>query len=200
MKDTKDHILMTALNLFLHKSYKDVTMKDIVTGTGLSKGAFYHYFDSKESVFEAVVRLVYEQQLFLDFADIPNTSLKDFYTGYIASIDVINDQFREFGDDFNFFGFVLDAAKLVPGFPAIHQNSKRIERGYWQEAIKNGRAINEVTAALPDDVIASMFIHLKSGIIFDKASKYYPDHDNFMTDLTQILDKFYALVTAKPED
>lgn len=197
MKDTKDHILMTALNLFLHKSYKDVTMKDIVTETGLSKGAFYHYFDSKESVFEAVVRLVYEQQLFLDFADISNASLKDFYTGYIDSIDVINEQFREFGDDFNFFGFVLDAAKLVPGFTVIHQNSKRIERGYWEQSIKNGRAINEVTASLSDDVIASMFIHLKSGIVFDKASKYYPDHDNFIADLTQILDDFYALITAK---
>lgn len=199
MKETKDHIVLTALKLFLYKSYKDVTMKDIVTETGLSKGAFYHYFDSKESVFEAVVRLVYEQQMFLDFADLPNDSLKAFYMGYIESVNQINEQFKELGDDLNFFGFVLDAAKLVPGFSVIHKNSKQIERKYWQTAIANGRRQNEVTAALPDEVIADLFIHLKSGLIFDKASKYYPDYANFLTDLTQMLDNFYALVTANPQ-
>ncbi|MDR1171774.1 MAG: TetR/AcrR family transcriptional regulator [Bacteroidales bacterium] len=28
--------------------YKEVAMKDIVDNAGLSKGAFYHYFDSRE--------------------------------------------------------------------------------------------------------------------------------------------------------
>lgn len=194
MRDTKNHIVLTALKLFLCKSYKDVTMKDIVTATGLSKGAFYHYFDSKESVFEAVVRLVYEQQMFLDFGDLPNDSLKDFYTGYIENIEQINNQFLELGDELNFFGFVLDAAKLVPDFSVIVRNSKQLERKYWQTAIKNGRECNEVTTSLPDEAIADLFIHLKSGLILDKASKYYTDYTNFMTDLTKTLENVYTLV------
>lgn len=196
MRDTKDYIVLTALKLFLCKSYKDVTMKDIVAATGLSKGAFYHYFDSKENVFEAVVRLVYEQQMFLDFGDLPNDSLKNFYTGYIESVGQIHDQFMNLGDELNFLGFVLDAAKLVPDFPVIYKNSKQIERKYWQTAVKNGRERNEITASLPDEAIADLFIHLQSGIIFDKASKYYRDYTNFLTDLTQTLDNFYDLVAA----
>lgn len=196
MRDTKDYIVLTALKLFLCKSYKDVTMKDIVAATGLSKGAFYHYFDSKENVFEAVVRLVYEQQMFLDFGDLPNDSLKIFYTGYIENVRQINDQFMNLGDELNFLGFVLDAAKLVPDFTVIYKNSKQIERKYWQTAVKNGRERNEITVGLSDEAIADLFIHLKSGLIFDKASKYYHDYTNFLTDLTQTLDNFYDLVAA----
>ncbi|MDR3129397.1 MAG: TetR/AcrR family transcriptional regulator [Tannerellaceae bacterium] len=52
MKEVKEHILKTALTLFLQKSFKEVIMNDIVEKTGMSKGAFYHYYSSKEKVFE----------------------------------------------------------------------------------------------------------------------------------------------------
>jgi TetR/AcrR family transcriptional repressor of nem operon len=40
MSGAKDHILLTSLKLFLQKSFKEVTMKEIVNKTGLSKGVF----------------------------------------------------------------------------------------------------------------------------------------------------------------
>jgi hypothetical protein len=41
MKDTKEHILKTVFLLFLQKNYKAVTLKDIISVTGLSNVAFY---------------------------------------------------------------------------------------------------------------------------------------------------------------
>ena len=55
MNDSKEHILLASLNLFLQKNFKEVTIKEIVEITGLSKGAFYHYFQSKEQLFEEVM-------------------------------------------------------------------------------------------------------------------------------------------------
>ncbi len=55
MSDTKAHILMVSLKLFLQKNFKEVTMKEIVEETGLSKGAFYHYFESKEKLFYEII-------------------------------------------------------------------------------------------------------------------------------------------------
>ncbi|MDR0424755.1 MAG: TetR/AcrR family transcriptional regulator, partial [Clostridiales Family XIII bacterium] len=55
MKETKEHILSIAQNLFLKKGYKNVTMKELVEKSGFTKGAFYHYFESKESLFREVV-------------------------------------------------------------------------------------------------------------------------------------------------
>jgi AcrR family transcriptional regulator len=52
--DTRTNILKTALLLFLEKGYKDVSYQDLVKKTGLSKGAIYHYFASKEDLLNAV--------------------------------------------------------------------------------------------------------------------------------------------------
>jgi len=51
MSPTKEHIILTAFRLFLKKGYKEVTMSMLVKATGLSKGAFYHYFENKEQLF-----------------------------------------------------------------------------------------------------------------------------------------------------
>jgi AcrR family transcriptional regulator len=38
----------------MQKSYKAVTLKDLIAATGLSNGAFYHYFENKEQLFKEV--------------------------------------------------------------------------------------------------------------------------------------------------
>lgn len=48
--DRKREFLMTALDLFYEKGYEKTTINDIINRMGVSKGAFYHYFQSKEDV------------------------------------------------------------------------------------------------------------------------------------------------------
>lgn len=45
--DTKIYIVQCALRLFVQHSYKEVTLAQLTKAAGLSKGALYHYFDSK---------------------------------------------------------------------------------------------------------------------------------------------------------
>ena len=51
MANTKEHILFTALKLILKEGYGNVTMSELVEASGLSKGAFYHYFTSKDQIY-----------------------------------------------------------------------------------------------------------------------------------------------------
>lgn len=54
-EETVRHILDVAEELFMSKGYEHTTMADIVGGLGgLTKGAVYHHFKSKEEIFEAV--------------------------------------------------------------------------------------------------------------------------------------------------
>src|ERR1039457_5565225 len=78
MKDTKQHILQIAFTLFLQKSFKEVTMNEIVAATKLSKGAFYHYFTSKEQLFEEVINRFYLQLANIDYSQFSHKSLKSF--------------------------------------------------------------------------------------------------------------------------
>ena len=55
----RDAILGAAQRLILSKGYERLTVQDILDELQISKGAFYHYFDSKPAVIEALAeRLV----------------------------------------------------------------------------------------------------------------------------------------------
>lgn len=48
-------ILDAAQQLVFSKGYEPMTIQDILDALGMSKGAFYHYFDSKAAVLEALI-------------------------------------------------------------------------------------------------------------------------------------------------
>ena len=47
-------ILRVAEDLFYEKGYESTTLSDILHALGLSKGGFYHHFESKESLLQAI--------------------------------------------------------------------------------------------------------------------------------------------------
>lgn len=54
-EETVERILQTAKGLFLEKGYEQTTIQDIVNQLGgLTKGAVYHHFRSKEEIFDAL--------------------------------------------------------------------------------------------------------------------------------------------------
>lgn len=50
-EETVRKILDTAERLFIEKGYEHASLQDIIQETGLSKGAIYHHFTSKEDIF-----------------------------------------------------------------------------------------------------------------------------------------------------
>lgn len=54
----RNQILDTALRLVYTKGFEQMTIQDILDNQQISKGAFYHYFDSKSAVLEALVERI----------------------------------------------------------------------------------------------------------------------------------------------
>ena len=52
---TKSEILQTAARLFQEKGWANVNIEDVVKEVGVTRGAFYHYFKSREDLIMAVV-------------------------------------------------------------------------------------------------------------------------------------------------
>src|SRR4030067_2961219 len=48
---TRDRILVAAVEVAARKGYHGAGVEDIVAASGTSKGAFYHYFASKQAIF-----------------------------------------------------------------------------------------------------------------------------------------------------
>jgi len=52
----KDAIMKTAEKLFFEKGYAETSIQDILDELSISKGGFYHYFDSKNALLEEICR------------------------------------------------------------------------------------------------------------------------------------------------
>lgn len=60
-EETVEKILTAARRLFLEKGYEKTTIQDIVDRLGgLTKGAVYHHFKSKEEIMEAICRKMFQ--------------------------------------------------------------------------------------------------------------------------------------------
>lgn len=51
--DTREKLLQTAISLIWQSSYHRVGVNEMCTQAGVTKGSFYHYFESKAALFEA---------------------------------------------------------------------------------------------------------------------------------------------------
>src|ERR1700761_1305577 len=165
MNDSKEHILVTSLNLFLQKSFKEVTMKEIVDTTGLSKGAFYHYFNSKEQVFEEVMSHFYTDLIITDYSQFSQTSLQQFYTDYlinknnkIASSKIV-DANKEKIFTSNHYFLIFDAMKLLPGFKKQRTQQQEDELKAWIKIIRTAKKSGEIGSTMNDEQIAKLFIY-----------------------------------------
>ncbi|MEW6195047.1 MAG: TetR/AcrR family transcriptional regulator [Bacteroidota bacterium] len=198
MSGTKEHILKKAFSLFLCKNFKEVTMKDIVNETGLSKGAFYHYFESKEKLFIEVIDSFYFDKMMIDYKKLNNDSLWNFYHDYVEQIVKSINDFREFlnyndaDSNINYITMMFDALNLFPGFQDKVKYSQREELDAWASVIKKAREAGEFSSPMSDEQIARIFIYSNDGIALylllngklnDAGSEMLNLWDNFYSEL-----------------
>ena len=70
-EETVERILDTAQRLFLEKGYEQTTIQDIIDNLGgLTRGAIYHHFKSKEEIIDAVTNRMF-------FANNPFEAVRD---------------------------------------------------------------------------------------------------------------------------
>jgi len=202
MSDARSHILMVSLKLFLQKNFKEVTMKEIVRETGLSKGAFYHYFESKEQLFYEIIDFFFTAILEYDFSALPGDSLQEFYHVYANQINTQRFQFlvsdKGQGEDFitmNFFALLFDAFKLFPEFKSKMEQYHQKEMKAWTEAIYNARASGEISSPLTDKQIAQIFMFTSDGLTMNLTME--SNTADLDSKLASLWDHFYETIRTR---
>lgn len=169
--DTREHILISASKLFLKSAYKEVTMKDIMTATGLSKGALYHHFTNKEDIFQAVLQY-FMTAMEHRYDTYSRASFRQFYLDYIEdTIRLVNDYSNKFGKEdqdkyltFNNISMIFDAIKLFPDFKVYAIEGFNQELRHWAEAASRGKESGELQTKISDMQIGEMFLYLSDGV------------------------------------
>jgi AcrR family transcriptional regulator len=55
VEDRREQIIDAAMHVFAQKGFVRATNKDIARAAGITPGLIYHYFDSKEALFQAII-------------------------------------------------------------------------------------------------------------------------------------------------
>jgi TetR/AcrR family transcriptional repressor of nem operon len=169
MKDSREHILSTTFQLFLCNSYKEVTMSELVKESGLSKGAFYYYFSSKEQLFEEVINHFYGNLMQVDYSQYAHDSLLAFYCDYLAGFKQRINRHKELAPGesslrANHYQLIFDALKRLPAFREMRAQRQEQELAEWSIMVRQARASSEIRTSLSDTQVAKLFIYLSDGI------------------------------------
>jgi AcrR family transcriptional regulator len=75
---TRDRLVAASFQLFLQHGFDGTGLSQILSATGLSKGAFYHYFPTKEALYHEVVENFFLKPIrTFDFAAFDTQNLRD---------------------------------------------------------------------------------------------------------------------------
>lgn len=138
----RQQILFRALELFAKKGYSDTKIGDIAKAADMSTGLMFHYFDSKEQLYEELVRMgaAYTNMP----GEFPYQNPAEYFEGFLnALFGYVS------GQPWVFQMFVLMAQarrsegipphvrEIAMGIDQIEQSAKIIEegqrRGYFRE-------------------------------------------------------------------
>ena len=143
---TKDRILAAAVDVFAHKGYHAAGVEDIVLASRTSKGAFYHYFPSKQAIFLALMD---------DLAELVEQSVESSIAsehGAIAKVEaalrvVIETTTRQ--RDLAKI-LLVEAVGLGPRFEEkrleIHRRFAHVVRRHLDRAVSDGDILSQDTA------------------------------------------------------
>lgn len=186
--DSKANIIKVSFSLFLKKGFKAVTINNIQERTGLSKGAIYHHFKSKEDIYFSTLETYYFGMLqtsnfYLEtdvFAD-QVKSLYTFATELFHSIEHIS----EYDSDYpirNYFSFQLESEKndevrvqTISALNAFRNTIKQIvTSGFEKKQIKEELDIPSVSLQIIG-LIEGVAIHhstIKNNVKVELLKKY----------------------------
>lgn len=163
MMDTREHILRTAFRLFITKSYKAVTMSDLEKETGLTKGAFYHYFKSKEEIYIEVIDKFYlANHLPRDEEIEDNGTLQEYIELHLKHIDFLANKFKEITNidrpDPTLISLIMEAKEYYPGFTEKLREVGDATFNKWERVISRAKIRGEIKHDIESDILTENFI------------------------------------------
>jgi AcrR family transcriptional regulator len=139
---TRDRLLQAAMDVFAQRGYHGATVDDIVGASETSKGAFYHYFPSKQGIFLTLLdRLV-------EMVEVGVESAIDREEGALAKVEAALRVVLEVASEHRDLARILliEAAALGPEFEQSRLGIHRRFSGLIQRHLDRAAADGSIPA------------------------------------------------------
>lgn len=162
-----ERLLAVALRLFAEQGYEGTSVQEIVAAAGVTKGAMYHYFDSKDDLLYAIYhRLLGLQSEHLDaIADGPGGA-EDRVRA--AAVDVVETTLDSIDEAIVFF-------RSMHMLPADKQALVRAERRRYHERFRALVEEGQRDGSFRDDVPSDIVVHYFFGSVNRLGTWYHRD-------------------------
>ncbi|MEV7966407.1 TetR/AcrR family transcriptional regulator [Sphaerisporangium sp. NPDC088356] len=156
-----------ATRLFADKGFESTSVQEIVAAAGVTKGAMYHYFDSKDDLLREIYARVLRMQIErLDrFADAPGPVADRVHA---AAVDVIATTVENLDDSKIFFRSMHQLAPET-------QKAVRAERRRYHERFRDLLVEGQRSKVFRDDVPADLVVDFFFGSVHHLGTWYHTD-------------------------
>jgi AcrR family transcriptional regulator len=167
ISDLKQRIVIEGLRLFLQKGFRNTTINDIINAAGVSKGAFYWHFQSKNELLETIIEEF--EKTFLDKAIDAVTKNRGtflnkfkYYHKYITEFALHHKELC--------MGFMTISAELAGNETDLEQKIKRVyekHRDFLKNLVTIGKKEHFLKESLDADMAAHIIMAINHGMLLE---------------------------------
>jgi AcrR family transcriptional regulator len=167
VRPVKERLLRVATRLFARNGFEGTSVQDIVDAAGVTKGAMYHYYGSKDDLlYEVYHQLLTMQTSHLnDIVKGPGTPEERLRA---AAIDVVVSSLQNLDDMIVFF-------RSLHMLPDDRQTQIRAERRAYQDQFKALVEEGMTDGTFRTEVPADIVVHFYLSAVNQLGSWYRPD-------------------------
>lgn len=158
---TRDKIIQAAAACFAQKGYSACAMRDIVERSGMSKGAIYGHFATKEDLFKAMIAIEHEDGAAKSYKA---CQTPPYLEGIIAFMKECV-QNPVFPMDHRLWIEILAVTARDPEMKNTFKTSESMARGFFQQLLIKGIESGEIDPELDVEGMAIMLFALGDGLI-----------------------------------
>ncbi|MGV9779571.1 TetR/AcrR family transcriptional regulator, partial [Streptosporangium sp. NPDC003464] len=163
----RQRLLGEATRLFAERGFESTSVQEIVTAAGVTKGAMYHYFDSKDDLLHEIYGRVLRMQMerLTRFADGPGPVAERLHA---AAADVVRTTVENLDDSKIFF---RSMHLLAPDT----RKSVRAERRRYHERFRDLVTEGQREGTFRSDTPAEMVVDFFFGSVHHLGTWYSPE-------------------------
>ncbi|MCG5212737.1 TetR/AcrR family transcriptional regulator [Streptosporangium sp. KLBMP 9127] len=153
VEPVRRRLLGEATRLFAERGFESTSVQEIVAAAGVTKGAMYHYFDSKDDLLKEIYGRVLRMQMerLARFADGPGTVTTRLHA---AAADVVRTTVENLDDSKIFF---RSMHQLAPDtYKAVRADRRRYHERF-RDLVAEGQKEGVFRADVPADIVVDFF-------------------------------------------
>ena len=202
-KSHKEELFATTFRLFILHGYDGVSFSDIEKATGMSRGAIFHYVDTKQDLFRQVIKMFVIDKQSIDMKNKygKDPSLHDFIDAYVKGVKRTMKEVKQIiGDDVStavcsraYLNIIQQVASILPDLFMSYQQCMDREQQVWQQVITQAIERREVQSGIDVELLAQTFSTLFYGRAYRDSLTKVLDADLLKSQMLQL----YKLIAAK---